>query len=124
MIKRNGPKDYQHVSRLQSTERSPEDFDLRFVFEEGTQTTIYVLDKGEYFLWNRNVSEGPGLVMHEITKQGSNCSEYHVNDPRIWCWVQKRIKDGTFASNSQCVYETGEYIDVKPMEPKKAKAVK
>lgn len=124
MIKRNGPKDYQHVSRLQSTERNPEDFDLRFVFEGDTQTTIYVLDKGEYFCWHRNISEGPGLAVLEVTNRGVNFSEFHVNDPRIWCWVQKRIKDGTFAANSQCVYESGEYIDVKPLEPKKSKAVK
>lgn len=120
MIKRKGPKDYQHVSRLVSAQRQLEDFDLRFTFENNNVTTIYVLDKGEYVKCFKHISEGPGLVIHEITNTGENWDERHVNDPRIWCWIQKRIKDGTFGENSQTVYDKGEYIDVKPMEPKKA----
>lgn len=123
MIKRNGPKDYQYVDRLSYAERNHEDFDLRFTFETST-TTIYVLDKGEIFRFHKSFIEGPTLVIYQELPSGLKVEECHVNDPRIWCWVQRNIKDGTFGSNSQAIYADREFIDVKPYERKKAKAAK
>jgi len=126
MIRRNGPNSYEWTNAVDSledldtqrTERKWEDFDLRFSFEHGP-CSIYVLDANEWFD-SRTMGRGPkalygpALIVVDYANLGHHVEEHHVNSPKVWRWIQARIKDGTFnPANCEQVTEN-EYVDIPP----------
>ena len=112
MIQRKGVGDYQRVTRKALTERKPDDFDLRFA-----ETSVYVLGETEYFEPYRSKKSagvsssamfGPAVVVQANSFDGTDTSEFHVNDPRLWNWVQNCMKNGAFnADNCEVLLPRG-----------------
>lgn len=132
MIKRNGPGDYERATK-HFTQRKMEDFDFRFTFEEST-CSIYVLGEGEWYdphtstKYTDGVSphamRGPSVIVLHESKFGRRCSdEYHVNDPRVWAWIQQNIADGLFGKENCQVVGDYQAFEIRP-EPKKVRAKK
>jgi hypothetical protein len=124
MIQRNGLGDYSRTSKKSpATQRKIEDFDLRF-----SEYSVYVLGENEW--WDPMTSTkhyngvsphamyGPSVVIFENTSVGHNSIEYHVNDPRVWVWVQTCIKERYLNAETSQVSILRYQIDIKP-EPKK-----
>jgi len=81
-------------------ERAEQDTDFAWTTKEGGSYRIYVLDKHEWF--DRRTSSkpkhhrayGPGIVVCENSQGGYRCVDHHVNDPSIWSWICRCIKEG------------------------------
>jgi hypothetical protein len=130
MIRRNGPNDYQRTgNKRRQTERKWEDFDLRFAFPTGP-CSVYVIDENEWFdpktstKYFDGVSakalRGPSLIVVDHTEMGHKVAEHNVNDPRVWRWIQARIKDGTFGPGNCEETTANEFVDVQPEQTLKS----
>ena len=125
MIQRNGPNDYRRTSvKGVRIKRKIEDFDLRF-----GEDSIYILGENEW--WDphtstnyyegvsRHAMYGPAAIVFYRSGQSGvfNSTEYYVNDPRVWQWVQKCVKSGDFNSTN-CEVANQEDIEIKPEQKK------
>ena len=87
----------QNTKKIQPVERMSGDPDLRWKSGE-TTFSVYVLDVHEFFdpctsTKGRHMMHGPAVIAVEDSVGMRTC-EYHVNNPFVWNWVGRCIREG------------------------------
>lgn len=87
--------------------RHPDDHDVAFEDQK-----LYVLDEGECFdphtstkdydihVGGRHAMLGPAAIIVSDGHGSLSTNEFHVNDPHVWNWLCRVIKEGYLDSDS------------------------
>lgn len=100
-----GDTERSSKKRMEPSERKFDDHDFQWESEHGTIFTVWIIDAHEWFN-NRTSSKGthkyfgPSLVVAEQSPYGYKCDEHFVNDPEIWQWINKSIREGWLGPKS------------------------
>lgn len=110
-ILRKGVGDYQKVEtrsrRMSPMQRQADDFDLAF-----SDHKVYVIDDHEWFDphtstkydgpngISRHAMHGPSVIVTDESGGGMKTTEYHINDPVVWTWLRRCIKEGHMSADT------------------------
>ena len=90
----------RHTKSDAPYQRSFDDPDLHWTNEEHhSEHRVYILAENEYFdpqtsSHGRHMMHGPAFISCSMNHGMMNTVEHHVNDPRMWAWVRRCIKQG------------------------------
>lgn len=126
MIVRHGPGDYELAkpSRRRLVERKPDDYDLAW-----SHYRVYVLAEHEWFDPHTttryspdgisgHAMRGPSLIVHAKVGYKNETCEHYVNDPKVWAWIRRCIKEG-YLTASTMNYGLDDERDVTVRQPQK-----
>ena len=97
------------TKKNKSVERSLDDPNIAFGHKERRnglrkwQHSVYVLGEDEYIsressaLWGYKYGgKGPGIIILKYHSWGSEWNEHYVNDPHVWAWITRLLRDGIY----------------------------
>lgn len=84
--------------RIQPVERKFSDADLEWKSGD-TDFRVYVIDAHEFYdpmtsTKGRHMMHGPSVIVNEQRHGDSRTVEYFVNDPIVWNWIGRTIREG------------------------------
>jgi hypothetical protein len=95
--KSQGAFERVNTKRIQPVQRQYDDVDLRWK-SGNTLFSVYIIDAHEFFdpmtsTKGRHMMHGPSVIVTE-DNIGFRTVEYHVNDPFVWNWIGRCIREG------------------------------